>query len=322
MMFALWFLASFLTFVELNCENLFDTVHDNHRQDEEFLPSSAHHWTSYRYWHKLNKIGQAIISCGTTQTPPVLPDLVALTEVENDTVLRDLTRRSLLRMAGYEYVMTAGPDLRGIDVALLYSPFSFRLLQHRSIRVPPLPGERPTRDILYAGGELISGDTLHVFVVHAPSRTGGERFTRAYRLRVAGRICEAVDSVRRCTTHPRIIIAGDFNEYAGRHSLLSILRHGFIDVSAKARGRHGAKGTYRYHGEWGSLDHILCDDRTAAATVDCYVNDAPFLLEEDTKYGGMKPRRTYLGPRYLGGFSDHLPLVAIIKIPSTPDRPL
>jgi hypothetical protein len=47
--------------------------------------------------------------------------------------------------------------------------------------------------------------------------------------------------------------------------------------------------------------------------VRCHINDAPFLLEEDKKYGGMKPRRTYLGPRYLGGFSDHLPLVAVFE---------
>ena len=42
----------------------------------------------------------------------------------------------------------------------------------------------------------------------------------------------------------------------------------------------------------------------------CCVYDAPFLLVPDEKYGGVKPRRNYLGPRYMDGFSDHLPLVA------------
>lgn len=304
-------LASLFTVVELNCENLFDTVDDSLRQDEAFLPASDHHWTPARYWRKLDRIGQEILSCGMLADGAALPDLVALTEVENDSVVRDLTRRSLLRRAGYEYVVTDSPDRRGIDVALLYSPFAFRLLGWHAIRIPPLPGFRPTRDILYASGEVITGDTLHVFVVHAPSRSDGERATRPHRLHVARQLAAAIDSLRRLTPHPRIVLAGDFNDYAADASIRLLLARGLADVSANARGTHGARGTYRYRGEWGSLDHILCDDRTASLLRSCHVNDAPFLLEDDTKYGGVKPRRTYLGPRYLGGFSDHLPLVAV-----------
>jgi endonuclease/exonuclease/phosphatase family metal-dependent hydrolase len=303
-------LASLFTVVELNCENLFDTVPDPVRQDREFVPDSPHRWTGPRYWRKLNRIGQVVLSCGETGGAEALPDLVALTEVENDTVMRDLTRRSLLRQAGYEYVMTDGPDLRGIDVALLYSPFAFRLITHRSLRVSPLPGMRPTRDILYVSGELLGGDTLHVFVVHAPSRSSGERATRPHRELVARRLTAAVDSLRQLSPRARVLILGDFNDYAGDASLQLLTGHRLTDVSAQARGSHGARGTYRYHGIWGSLDHIFCDERSAAMLRFCAINDAPFLMEPDTRYGGMKPRRTYLGPRYLGGFSDHLPLVA------------
>jgi endonuclease/exonuclease/phosphatase family metal-dependent hydrolase len=157
---------------------------------------------------------------------------------------------------------------------------------------------------------VATGDTLHVFVVHAPSRAGGEAFTRPLRVRVAERIRNSVDSIRRHSPQARILIAGDFNDYTRDKSIQLMTSHGLTDVSDGATGRNGARGTYRYHGEWGSLDHILCDTRTAAQCTDCHINDAPFLMEEDKKYGGMKPRRTYLGPRYLGGFSDHLPLVA------------
>ena len=90
-------LVSFLTVVELNCENLFDTVDDSLKRDESFLPASNYHWTPNRYWRKLNRIGQAILSCGMLDSLQVVPDLVALTEVENDSVMRDLTCRSLLR---------------------------------------------------------------------------------------------------------------------------------------------------------------------------------------------------------------------------------
>lgn len=304
-------LLSLFTIVELNCENLFDTVDDPLKQDEEFLPTSSHHWTRTRYWRKLDRIGQEILSCGMADSTMTLPDLVALTEVENDSVVFDLTRRSVLRQAGYSYVVTDSPDLRGVDVALLYSPFSFRLIASHAIRIAPLRGFRPTRDVLYAAGETLSGDTLHVFVVHAPSRSGGEAATRPYRLHVARRLCQAIDSVRAASARPRIIVVGDFNDYTRDASLRAYQAHGLTDVSASARGRHGARGTYRYHGEWGSLDHLLCDTKMAAHLVSCHINDAPFLLEPDTKYGGLKPRRTYLGPRYLGGYSDHLPLVAV-----------
>ena len=240
-MFLTLILSSFLTFMELNCENLFDTRHDSLKNDLEFLPEGSYKWTPYRYWAKLNHLGQEIVA----QSNPI-PDFVAMCEVENDSVMFDLTRRSLLRNAGYEYVMTSSPDERGIDVALLYQPASFALLHSHSIRIKPLPDTRPTRDILYASGVIITGDTLHVFVVHAPSRRGGEVASRPYRLHVADRR---------------------------------------------------------------SLDQVLCSPSLAKVKQKCQIGDHPFLLEDDEKYGGKKPYRTFLGPRYLGGYSDHLPLL-------------
>ena len=176
-------LTSFLTLVELNCENLFDCRHDTLKQDSEWIPASVRHWTPSRYWQKVNRIGQTILSCQENG----IPDLVALVEVENDSCLFDLTRRSLLRNAGYQYLMTESPDERGIDVALLYQSLTFQPLCYEMFRITPLEGMRPTRDILYVKGEYINGDTLHVFVVHAPSRYGGEKATRPNRQLVADR---------------------------------------------------------------------------------------------------------------------------------------
>ena len=303
-MFLTLILSSLLTFMELNCENLFDTRHDSLKNDLEFLPDGSYKWTPYRYWAKLNHLGQEIVA----QSDPV-PDFVAMCEVENDSVMFDLTKRSLLRNAGYEYVMTSSPDERGIDVALLYQPASFALLHSHSIRIKPLPDTRPTRDILYASGLLITGDTLHVFVVHAPSRRGGELASRPYRLLVASQLAEAVDSVYAISRDAKIIIAGDFNDYADSPALQYLYEHHLINMSADAQGSHGAKATYRWHGEWRSLDQILCSPSLAARKQSCVIGDLPFLLEDDEKYGGKKPYRTYLGPRYLGGYSDHLPLV-------------
>lgn len=342
-------LSSFFTFVELNCENLFDTVHDSLKNDVEFLPESDYHWTRTRYWRKINHISQEILalgevgmesmpSAGNPEATPYyiyreeekqkrtegdkdrqvkdwhLPDFVALCEVENDSVMIALTKRSLLRKAGYEYVMTSSPDDRGIDVALMYQPTSFRLLSHYPIRIKRLPDTRPTRDILYAKGMLINDDTLHVFVVHAPSRRGGEQASRPYRLQVASQLAHSVDSLYMLNDSAKIIVAGDFNDYHDSPALKYLEKHHLVNISKEAKGRNGAKATYRYHGEWGSLDQMLCSPSLSRRKQFCEIGDMTFLLQDDEKYGGKKPYRTYLGPRYLGGYSDHLPLVGSFKM--------
>lgn len=321
-------LVSLFTFVQFNCENLFDCQHDSLKNDVEFLPDGSCHWTPFRYWRKLNRVGQTIVSCGDrvggagTQAAEDfsvteesvaswrLPDMVALCEVENDSVMRDLTKRSLLRTARYEYVVTDSPDARGIDVALMYSPFSFRLLNSRAVRITPVRDMSPTRDLLYASGVVMSGDTLHVIVAHLPSRRGGEQLSRPFRRVVAEKIRAVADSVRAVAAAAKIIVAGDFNDYAKSESVRLVCAAGFTDVSAEAVGQNGARATYKYHGEWRSLDHILVSTSLLPSVRSCRVHDARFLLTDDPKYGGVQPRRNYLGPRWLDGFSDHLPLVA------------
>ncbi len=311
----------------------------------EFLPESGRHWTPWKYWRKVNNIAQAVVACGQggadyekgsrdcagmtvghvddadaehgygavvgSSANYRMPDFVALCEVENDSVMRDLTKRSLLRTARYEYIMTDSPDGRGIDVALMYSPFAFAPIRHYPLRVEPVRGMTPTRDILYVSGRTVTEDTLHIFVVHAPSRRNGERHSRKFREAVARRLCASVDSVMALMPDAKIIVAGDFNDYSGDPAISLYLSHGLADVSDCARGLYGrAKGTYRYNGRWGSLDHILMSSSLASRVQSAFVYDAPFLLEEDKKYGGLKPFRSYTGYRFSAyGTSDHLPLV-------------
>ena len=68
------------------------------------------------------------------------------------------------------------------------------------------------------------------------------------------------------------------------------------------------KGTHKYQGMWSCLDQIYVSDvlkSRARATI----FSPNWLLEEDTKYLDYQPKRTYLGYRYKGGYSDHLPVV-------------
>lgn len=299
--------AQSLTLVELNCENLFDVCHDSLKQDQEFLPDGARYWTRTKYWHKLNAIGQELLSCADN-----LPDLIALVEVENDTVLHDLTRRSLLRNAGYHYLMTSSPDVRGLDVALLYQPARFRPICYDALEVPLLKDMHPTRDILYIKGECLKGDTLHIFVLHAPSRYDGEQRTRSYRMQVAKVLAQSMEAL---PTGAHVIVTGDFNDYADSPSLEHLYAHGLQNATADAHGQNGARGTYRYHGEWRSIDHVLTSASLASCVDTVYINDASFLLEDEPVYGGKRPRRTFRGFRYQrNGFSDHLPLVIRFRL--------
>lgn len=165
--------------------------------------------------------------------------MAVLCEVENDTVMRDLTRRSLLRNARYDYVVTQSADERGIDVALLYSPMAFRLLSSHAIRIAPMKGMRPTRDILYAKGLIISGDTLHIVGIHFPSRRGGEKLSRPFRQHAAQRLSETIDSIYAINNQARIIVAGDFNMYADDGIMKTSYRTALSTLRLKQKD-HGA----------------------------------------------------------------------------------
>lgn len=311
--------------VEWNVENLFDTLHDAGFADRDFLPEGSYGWNTPRYLTKASALSRTIAALsGTTAV-----DLVALCEVENDSVLVQLTQRSLLAPLGYAYVMTHSLDRRGVDVALMYQPMAFRPYAVASLRVPhDSVTERPTRDILFVSGETISGDTLHVFVCHFPSRLGGRRVSEPYRLRAAGVIRQCVDSLFAVQREAKIIVTGDFNDEPRNASIATVLaasvppaRLSDVDVarlyvlSARLKAHDGVAGTYKYRGEWNRLDNILVSGALLTSTeglrtseAQCAIAALPHLLERDESRGGVKPRRAFLGTYYHGGVSDHLPL--------------
>ncbi len=288
-----------------NVENLFDCRHDTLKNDHDFLPEGSHHWTRHRYWHKLDDISRTLAA--VAQEEGAWPLLVGMCEVENDTVLHDLTRRSPLRLAGYQYVMTESADERGVDVALLFQPRRFRLLESHSVRIPSVRnGFHPTRDILYASGELTGGDTLHLLVVHLPSRAGYHRGSGQHRKLAVETLGQVLDSLR----GKEVLVMGDFNSEP-RDPLFRRLCPPLRSLMPQGRRElRRAQGTYFFQGQWGFLDHILVSPalydrvRDGKASVVRY----PFLLDTEGH-----PWRTFRGPSYSGGFSDHLPLKAVLS---------
>lgn len=330
-MFLRLFLIIF-TFVELNCENLFDIFDDPLKNDDEYTENSLRHWDKRKYYEKLYNIGKEIISCAENPNENGeghAPDMVALCEVESDSVMVGLTKRSMLWSYHYEYLITHSPDERGINVALMYNPNAFKLIDSKSITVE-LPDKRPTRDILYAKGLVINQDTLHVFVVHSPSRRNGERETRASRMVVARTLTDNIKPILLQSSNGsdwqtsfdaqkrqnHIIIAGDFNDYSGDAALNYIESFGLTEVSKDAVGifpDNKCKGTYFFNDEWNSLDHIFTSNSLKEMLIDCYINNNIKLLEPDIN-GNYIPKRSYRGIKYNHGFSDHLPLVARFNI--------
>ena len=317
--------------VSYNVENLFDYQHDSLKNDYEFLPDAARHWDRNKYQKKLDDLGRVIIATGEW-TPPAL---VGLCEVENEHCLTDLTLNSVLKEAGYRYAMTESPDQRGIDVALLYQREVFKPVNVSTYRIPPLSKTRnATRDVLHVTGELPNHSLLDVFVCHLPSRSGGEKESEPYRLLAAGVLRHAVDSLMQARKNAQIIIMGDFNDYHNNRSVTEVVgaKHVTTLKADKKSLYHllAAKetalkdyGSYRYHGEWNSLDHLIVNGRLLRQKgsfhimsaddgffVKADVFKADFLLEDDDRYGGKLPFRTFSGVKYKGGYSDHLPIYA------------
>ena len=302
-----------------NVENLFDTVDDPVVADEEFTPSGAKHWTEHRYRDKLSKIARAIRETGGE----TWPCLVGLAEVENRSVLNELIKQADLQSGEYGIVHQDSPDSRGIDVAFLYRKSLFRPLDSAFFKInfPTDPG-LTTRDILYVAG-VLETDTLHCFVCHFPSMYGGEKKSEWKRIRVAQILRMQVDSIRKINPAAKIVIMGDLNGKANTEAQRilgskSSEQQIYLSDSLYNTGYYllGKEyGSYRYRGVWQTLDHIivsgsLLKEKSRKLRVDkkLTVFFEPFLLEEDKKNSGNKPRPTYRGPFYIGGCSDHLPI--------------
>lgn len=304
-----------------NVENLFDTKHDSLKNDHDFLQGGFMNWTNWKYWEKQRNIGRVITAVGQMHSPA----LVGLCEVENDSVIFDLTKRSPIRTQGYEYIITNSPDLRGVDVALLYQPHQFKLIEKNEYElVRDDKNARPTRNLLHAVGEVISGDTLDVFVCHWPSRYSEQLISERGRIDAAQLLRNKADSLFLTRHNAHIIIMGDFNDLPNNKSILKTLNAQSLNNERNKKELynmflHRIKerdfGTLKYQGQWGVFDQFIVSGNLLMGNANIRIkNDkahifkADFLTEKDEKYGGIRPYRTYLGPRYIGGFSDHFPI--------------
>ena len=310
-----------------NVENLFDVEDDPVKNDNEFLPDGAKKWTADRYKKKLNDLAKVLRAVGDQE----FPDLIGLCEVENRRVLEDLVTSLTENEEQYRIVHEESPDMRGIDVAMIYDPGEFMYITHDviNIKYPMDPGYK-TRDVLYVKGLVMGVDTLHVFVNHWKSRWGGTKETEPKRLNAANTVRKKVDAIFAKDKHAKIIIIGDLNDNPTDKSVLEVLRagndqnftgnDGLYNLMHDKYANQGL-GTYSYRGTWNMLDQIIVSYPLLRSNKGLFLSfedgrifKPEWILHHNERFDSYSPNRTFGGNNYYGGYSDHLPVYTVIKI--------
>jgi endonuclease/exonuclease/phosphatase family metal-dependent hydrolase len=308
-----------------NLENLFDTVNDTLKNDEEFLPDSIKHWDNEKLEKKLYNLSRVIRSMNEERGP----DILGVVEVEHKALLDSMISKFLPKM-NYSTAYLESPDNRGIDNGLIYRNDLFHLLSVTGDTIH-LPDGYPTRLIL--GVTLLGpdNDTLHIFVNHWPSRRGGEQQSEVNRITAAVVLKKHINNILLQNPRSFIIIMGDFNDEPTNNSILNTLKaqpvlcdtlRGDLKESAgddlynlAYEPYNEGLGTYKYRNDWNMLDQIIVSDEILTGNKFHYecgtfkIYKPDFIVEQTGRYAGS-PFPTYGGNRYLGGYSDHFPVTA------------
>lgn len=308
-----------------NLENFYDTINDPGKNDEEFLPEGANHYTGSVYLDKIGKLSDVISQIGTDITPDGLA-IMGCAELENDTVLNDLVHSSKLDKRGYKIVHYNSPDIRGVDVGLLYSPKYFTPKFSESLFVPLFEADgapRFTRDVLYVEG-LLLGEPVYIFVNHWPSRRGGEEASAPARAIAAGVSRHKIDSITKINPAAKIVLMGDLNDDPVSPSVAKVIGATGIKEAVKEGGMFNpwttyykqGIGTLAYQDSWNLFDQIIISsgwlekNQSGLFFKDARIFSKPWMMQQEGRYKGY-PKRTYDFNRYMGGYSDHFPTYTI-----------
>jgi hypothetical protein len=308
-----------------NMENFYDPFVDSTRVYNEFTEQGSQHWTKSRFYKKRNNLYKAILAFSQNKAIGIM----GVCEVENEFVLNALFAQTPLKKFNYRWVHYEGPDRRGIDPAIIYSKDCFQLVYSETIPYhDPQHQTAISRDILYAKFFDYRNDTIHCFVNHWPSKYRGELETVEARNCAARIARRKVDSIVAVVPDAKIILMGDFNdtpdspcinEILGAKSLSECSEHDLLVNLFAASDKLGFEGTLKHQESWMIFDQIivskslLSNESLYCTSSDAQIIHEDCLLLEDPSYHGQKLNRTYLGPSYKGGFSDHLPVSILLR---------
>lgn len=309
-----------------NLENLFDVYDDPNTFDEDFTSKGKEKWTESTYREKLGKMAFTISQIGQQETY-LPPAILGVCEIENRDVLEDLIKEPALLPFNYGIVHFESPDLRGIDVGLLYRQDLFKpnnVESHELVLYDNRdPGKRVyTRDQLVVSGNL-DGELVHFIVNHWPSRSGGEKYSSPKREAAAFLNKRIIDSIQKKDPYAKIITMGDFNDDPHNKSLSKILnaKPKRADLQLKdmynpmATISEKGIGSLAYRDGWNLFDQIIVSQGLLSNEgynfYKAEVFNPGFLRTPTGQYRGY-PFRSFGGGGYSGGFSDHFPVYVLL----------
>ncbi len=307
-----------------NLENFFDTIKHEEGAHEDFSPQGKNKWNSEKYNNKIKNISKVISQLGNEMVKGG-PVIMGLAEVENKEILEDLVNTEALKHGNYGKIHFKSPDRRGIDVAMIYQKKHFLVLKSKPVNFThnsllPTPNSYRTRDILVVTG-LLDNEKINLIINHWHSRVGGEKPSEYMRIASAKLCRKIVDSLNKIDSNSRIIIMGDFNDNPDNQSITKNLnvKHNRKELKNNdlfnTMWKYYKKGlgTIAYRDSWNMFDQfiisnsLLNPDNSSFIFMKSYIFNKKFLYQEEGKYAGYI-KRTYAGSRYMGGYSDHLPV--------------
>lgn len=243
-----------------NVENLFDNIHDEGKDDQEYTPNGKENWTDERLNLKLEQVAAEIRAIGNGKGP----DIITLPETENIRVLNMLNKK--LADLKYTAVLVEGPDKRGIDVGLLTR---FPLARQPHMFPVAIPGDRPTRPVYDIVLQITPKVKMGLLMNHWPSRMAPPLFRCD-----AGKVLRKAFQLHLAKDNDLDYIAtGDFNDEPEDPSLATCLGTGdaqkvmastaadpvFFNLYSEKNLPKDQRGTYFFSktNEWNAIDHIV-----------------------------------------------------------------
>jgi len=314
-----------------NVENLFDTVHDQDREDWEYLPKAvrdqtpeaiewcnksainkdnclANDWNDDVLKEKIKRIVSTILAAKEQG-----PDVIMLEEVENLNVLTILANAlSLQSKSEYTPVLIEGDDKRGIDVGLLTKKKVLSATLHRipfSDKARGLDENQNlkninTRGILETVIELENSKKLHVFGGHFPS----QRNPSIQRQEALAYLAKLVNQA---PSTDLVLAGGDLNitkEEDTSLNLFSNLSQQGLSVSHLV-GMKDQPGSYYHQGAWVFLDVFIFPNRALNNNSEWSINPESITVKKSGDYQLNKVGTPLkFKPQIPHGVSDHLPI--------------
>ena len=313
-----------------NLENLFDTINDPDKLDDEFLPDGVKKWNSSKYYRKQSNIDKVFFDMAAINRE--FPAVIGVSEIENRLVLEDLVSQPKMSLGNYRIVHYDSPDRRGVDCAFLYRPDVFKLEGSKAhkFEMPGMPKFR-TRDLVTMWG-TIEGEPFFFLVSHWPSRLGGKEASDAKREAAASQCRRIADSVRIANPNTKVVIMGDLNDDATDKSITDVLG-AKAKINKLSEGDlyspyiellKAGYGTLGYRDSWNLFDNIIVSENLATGSTGSlklvrapkskyYGNifSRPYMMQREGQYRNY-PLRTFVSNNFQNGFSDHLPVFIYI----------